>query len=162
MMRRWHSSSMATALSGALALVLLLFPVGLALGVTMGQVATELMCTCGCTMVLDSCTCGTSDQMRAQIQKMIDGGQSKDQILGYYVSQFGEKILSAPTKKGFNLTAWVIPFVSVAAAAAVLYYVVSRWVAPARKREEVVTEQATVPSHNKYRRKLEEELKSLR
>jgi cytochrome c-type biogenesis protein CcmH len=39
-------------------------------------------------------------------------GRSKEQILSYFANKYGEKILSSPTTTGFNLTAWVTPFVA--------------------------------------------------
>jgi cytochrome c-type biogenesis protein CcmH len=41
---------------------------------------------------------------------MIDSGQSEDQIIQSYVAKYGQTVLAAPTKSGFNLTAWAIPF----------------------------------------------------
>jgi len=43
------------------------------------------------------------------------------------VVKYGERILSAPTKQGFNLMAWVLPFVALALGGAVVGVVVKRW-----------------------------------
>ena len=43
---------------------------------------------------------------------MIDNGQSSDQIIQSYVAKYGQTVLAAPTKSGFNLTAWAIPFLA--------------------------------------------------
>ena len=91
------------------------------------EVESGLMCTCGCTMVLTSCQCGTADKMRAKIKSMIAQGKSKDQILTSYVNLFGETVLSAPTKEGFNLTAWITPFFVIGVVGFVLYKAVNRW-----------------------------------
>lgn len=91
------------------------------------DVTNSLMCTCGCSMVLYSCQCGTADNMKADIQQRIDDGQSKDQILGSYVDRYGEVILAAPPKEGFNLSAWVLPFVAIGGAAFLMYVLLKRW-----------------------------------
>ena len=91
------------------------------------EVENNLMCTCGCSMVLTSCQCGTADKMRAKIKSMIAQGKSKDQILASYVNLFGETVLSAPTKEGFNLTAWIIPFLAIGAVGFLLYKAVNKW-----------------------------------
>ncbi len=44
-----------------------------------------------------------------KITELIGQGQNKDQIIAYFVGQYGEKMLAAPAKKGFNLVAWVVP-----------------------------------------------------
>ncbi len=91
------------------------------------EVENSLMCTCGSTMVLSSCQCGTADKMRAKIKAMIAQGMTKDEILASYVKIFGETVLSAPTKEGFNLTAWITPFVVIIIVGFVLYKAVHKW-----------------------------------
>src|SRR3989304_198516 len=90
-------------LAAMLAIVALATPVYAA--VASKDVEKQLMCQCGCTMVVDVCDCETANQMRDKIAELIDQGQDKNQIVAYFVSQHGEKILSAPPKKGFNLVA---------------------------------------------------------
>lgn len=41
---------------------------------------------------------------------MIQAGMTEDQILNAYVAQHGQTVLAAPPARGFNLTAWLIPF----------------------------------------------------
>jgi len=65
--------------------------------------------------------------MKADIQQRIDNGQSKDQILDSYVQRYGDVILAAPPKEGFNLSAWVMPFVAIAGAAFLVYMLLKRW-----------------------------------
>jgi len=91
------------------------------------DVESSLMCTCGSTMVLSNCQCGTADKMRAKIKSMIAQGMSKDEILASYVQIFGETVLSTPTKEGFNLTAWITPFLAIGAVGFLLYKAVFRW-----------------------------------
>ena len=50
------------------------------------EIGANLMCQCGCTMVLSSCDCGTAEQMRGEIRSMIDQGKTKDDILNYYTA----------------------------------------------------------------------------
>ncbi len=88
----------------------------------------ELMCQCGCTMVLYSCDCGTAEQMRGEIRTMLGEGKNSQQILDYYVGKYGEKVLAAPTKQGFNLTAYITPFVAIVLAGGVIFLIVRQWV----------------------------------
>ena len=66
-------------------------------------------------------------------------GETKDQVLSYFVTQYGEKVLAAPTKKGFNLTAWVTPFLAVGAGGTVVYFVLREWIGNRRTRQESET-----------------------
>lgn len=91
-------------------------------------VQQNLMCQCGCSMVLISCECGTAEQLRGEIRTMLGEGKSQQQILDYYVGKYGEKVLSAPTKQGFNLTAYITPFVAILVAGGAIYFVLRQWV----------------------------------
>jgi len=90
-------------------------------------VEQSLVCQCGCTMAVAVCDCGTADEFRKEIRTMMDQGQSNDAILASYVAKYGEKVLTAPTKRGFNLTAWIMPFVALALGAVLLMTLLRRW-----------------------------------
>ncbi len=94
------------------------------------EVRKALMCTCpDCTMVLHTCECGTADQMTASIRGMLDDGLSADAVIQAYVARYGESVLSAPTKKGFNLLAWVVPFAVLGMGSVFVVRLVKRWTA---------------------------------
>lgn len=99
--------------------------------VTVGEITQELACTCGCNMVVSACEaameCSAAGGIKAQVMEKLSQGQSKEEIIGYFVNRFGEKILSAPTKKGFNLTAWIMPFLAILSGGGVLYLTLKRW-----------------------------------
>ena len=58
---------------------------------------------------------------------MIGKGESGAQIIAFYRQKYGEKVLSAPTTEGFNMMAWVMPFLVVVLGGAVIVYTASRW-----------------------------------
>ena len=41
-------------------------------------------------------------------------GSTRTQVLAHFEGKYGEKILSSPTARGFNLTAWIMPFIILA------------------------------------------------
>ena len=100
------------------------------------EVSAGLVCQCGCTMIVNVCTCETADQMRQIISTKLSAGQTPSQIWDYFVSQYGEKVLAAPTKEGFNLTAWVTPFIAIAAGFGFLYLILKEWVFKKPTKEE--------------------------
>lgn len=58
----------------------------------------ELMCTCGaCELVLSNCDCPRASESTALIEKKLSQGQSKEQIIQYFVVQYGKQVLAAPT-----------------------------------------------------------------
>ncbi len=96
--------------------------------VLVDDIGKELVCQCGCTMVVTTCDCGTADVMRKEIKEAIDKGQTKEEILASYAERYGETVLAAPTKKGFNITAWVTPFAAIVGGAGVVYTALRAWV----------------------------------
>ena len=76
-------------------------------GSLLQDLENALMCKCDdkCGKVLINCTCSTSDKTRKNFSKMLDSGLTVEQIIKSQVDEYGETVLSAPTKFGFNLTA---------------------------------------------------------
>ncbi|MBI2950682.1 cytochrome c-type biogenesis protein CcmH, partial [bacterium] len=73
--------------------------------------------------------------------------------------EYGEVVLAAPTKKGFNLTAWILPFVAILAGAGIVRAVVKRWTRPgAQPAHEPASE---AEGDVEYRARVERELKDL-
>jgi len=88
----------------------------------------SLMCYCGCAdLTVRVCTCGTAASIRQEIATRLADGASVEEVLASFVAQHGEKILSAPTKEGFNLLAWIMPFAVLLVATAALIVVIRRW-----------------------------------
>jgi len=90
----------------------------------------KLMCTCGCAQVLLECNhvgCTASDGMRKELTVAMDTNKSDDQILNGFVEKYGMTVLAAPTKSGFNLVAWVTPFVILGLASVLTFWIVRRW-----------------------------------
>ncbi|MBI4786991.1 MAG: cytochrome c-type biogenesis protein CcmH [Chloroflexi bacterium] len=92
------------------------------------EIGTNLMCQCGCTMVLSSCDCGTAEQMRGEIRDLLGQGKSQQQILDYYVGKYGEKVLAAPVAQGFNISAYVTPFAAILLGEGLIALIVRQWV----------------------------------
>jgi cytochrome c-type biogenesis protein CcmH len=92
------------------------------------EVERALMCYCGCAeLTVRACTCGTADAIRAEIDQRLGQGETPQQIVAAFVLRHGEKIRSAPVKSGFDLLAWITPFVALALAGGALVAVVRRW-----------------------------------
>ena len=149
----------AILLAAMLAIVALATPVYAA--VASKDVEKQLMCQCGCTMVVDVCDCETANQMRDKIAELIGQGQDKNQIVAYFVGEYGEKILSAPTKKGFNLVAWVVPFAAVIIGGTALYFILRAWARRGKGCGEEVAAAlpVSVEESEEYRDRLQSELK---
>ncbi|NOY44603.1 MAG: hypothetical protein GXP50_04005 [Deltaproteobacteria bacterium] len=133
-----------------------------ALALTETEVAEGLLCYACPGEPLTADRCRGGDQMRAAIRRMIAEGKTKQEILDYFVQEFGEEILTYPPKRGFNLVAYVGPFVGLLVGAAVAAVVVRRWSSAGRRRSEP-RGSGSPPTRldEKTRRRIEEELSHL-
>jgi cytochrome c-type biogenesis protein CcmH len=93
---------------------------------TLAELERELICpTCQTTLELSNAP--VADRMRAFIRARIAAGDTKSEIKAALVDQFGESVLAAPPKEGFNLLAWVLPLAGAAVALGLLAFALVRW-----------------------------------
>ena len=91
------------------------------------EIAAQLRCpVCQNLSVADSPS-ELANQMRGVIRERLQAGQTQEQIQAYFVEKYGEWVLLAPAKTGFNLLAWGLPFVGVLAGGALVAVLVRRW-----------------------------------
>ncbi len=120
----------------ALALVALLLPLGgpavaaEPTAATQSELETGLTCQCGCGLTVHSCNhvnCPSGIPLKAEIAEQLAAGGSREEILAWFEQKYGEKILSAPTMRGFNLAAWIVPFVVIGVGLLIVAFVLLRW-----------------------------------
>ncbi len=64
-------------------------------------------------------------QMRGIVRDKLADGETEEQIKQFFVERYGPSVLLEPPRRGFNLTAWVVPPL-VAAAGAGLFFLALR------------------------------------
>jgi cytochrome c-type biogenesis protein CcmH len=73
------------------------------------KIAHKLRCpTCQAMSVKES-EAGLSNNMKMKIRDMLKNGKEEKEILQYFEERYGEWILRAPKKEGFNLLLWIAP-----------------------------------------------------
>ena len=119
---------------------------------TSGQeIAEGLTCQCGCGLTVANCNhpnCSFSVPMRERIDTMLAHGKGRAEIISYFRKQYGEKILSAPTTQGFNLLAWMMPFVALLVGGCLVVLMMGRWrggapAPPQSRNRPAIRDQAT-------------------
>ncbi len=130
----------------------------------LADLENALMCTCDdkCGKVLGNCTCDTSDKIRIGFTEQLESGLTVQQIIQEQVAKYGETVLSSPTKTGFNLTAWAMPFVAIVAGGFGIRKIVQTWAG--RKKEADASEkdkETTDSKPGKYSNQLQQELDKL-
>lgn len=90
----------------------------------------EMICVCGCGQILLECNhvgCQASERMRGELKTMLDAGKGDSEIMQEFALKYGNTILAAPTTSGFNLVAWIIPFLVLATATFFAGILIRRW-----------------------------------
>jgi cytochrome c-type biogenesis protein CcmH len=114
----------------ALALVALAFAAPAAACTTprasLASLEGQVMCPT-CHTTLDQSDSAVAGRLRAFIRRRIAACATASQIKRELVDQFGESILAAPPKKGFDLLAWWLPLGGIIVGAAAIAAGVWRW-----------------------------------
>ncbi len=127
-----------------------------ALGKSARELYESIMCPICPAQTIAQSSNETSRQMRDLILKKLRQGESKDEILQYFASRYGERIMAKPKKKGFNLMLWFFPFVFLALVAIVIYFLIRRWSTRVPMETAPRFEEADLAE---YKERVEKELK---
>ena len=92
----------------------------------------QIHCQCGCNLDIYTCrttdfACSVSPAMHADVMGLVAGGYGGQEILAAFKSVYGEKVLMAPVRSGFNLVGYTMPFVALGAGAVVVAVLLRRW-----------------------------------
>lgn len=104
----------------------------------------QMMCVCGCNQVLLECNhvgCSYSTRMRDELVAAVGRGDSDNGVLQSFIQNYGTTVLSAPTKTGFGLMAWIMPYFALVFGILLVAFVVRVW----RKRPLRVAANAPAP-----------------
>lgn len=96
----------------------------------------HIHCQCGCNLDVYTCrttdfSCQVSPAMHKDVLALVAGGYSAPEIIAAFTQVYGDRVLMAPPSSGFDLAAWVTPFVALAAGIALVIVVLRRLRAPA-------------------------------
>ncbi len=121
-----------------------------------------LTCQCSCGLTVHSCNhlqCSFAIPAKEQIAEQLEQGASREAILASFVTRYGEKVLSAPTATGFNLTAWITPFLVILIGAVGIGLIARRWT---KNRSSVQAASSPTPSvpTDPYQERLKKELET--
>ena len=92
----------------------------------------QLHCQCGCNLDVFTCrttdfACSVSPAMHADVMGLVSGGHDAQEILAAFKAVYGEKVLMAPVRSGFNLVGYTMPFVALGAGAVIVAALLKRW-----------------------------------
>lgn len=130
------------------------------------KINSSLACQCGCGLLVSVCTMDgcMCEGVRKQVGTLLDEGRTEKEIKQTMVSIYGKQILAAPPKSGFDLSAYILPFVFLVLGGSLVYAIATRWIAVGsderKKREDRLTE-GSDGTDVKHQAQIEQELRDM-
>jgi cytochrome c-type biogenesis protein CcmH len=122
------------------------------------RVAKQLYCPVCPNTPLDVCETKACEDWRAQIRDQLSQGWTDQQVIEYFVAQYGERVLAEPQRKGFTSLVWFLPLIVVLVGLGIVYEVLRNW----RKQKPVaVLTQPTPEIPEAILRKIEREIQQM-
>lgn len=89
----------------------------------------RIRCQCGCTLDVFTCrttdfSCQVSPAMHRDIMSLVEGGYDEREIVNAFVAVYGEAVLMAPPRTGFNIVGYVLPGIGIAVGAVLLAVII--------------------------------------
>jgi len=94
------------------------------------EIGHQMMCICGCNQILLECNhvgCPASDGMRNELMAAVGRGDSDSLVEQSFVQKYGPTVLAAPTTRGFDRAAYIIPFVALILGFGLIVLVICAW-----------------------------------
>jgi len=125
------------------------------------DVASQLKClVCQGESVADS-PATLSLQMRGVIRQQLQSGKSEQEVIQYFVSRYGDRILLSPPWQGLTLLTWLVPIALMIGGVLLLFVVLRSWQSNSDKQPiEDRAESLNIDEKELayYQRQIEEEL----
>jgi len=123
------------------------------------QLEAKLMAPCCWAQQVSLHQSPAADEIKQTIRTLLAEGKTSEQILDFYVEQYGDRILAEPPARGFSRLIYVAPWVFLVASVGLVIVVIRRLraVSPAPARTERA---AASPSEDEADR-IDEELRNL-
>ena len=153
----------ATAIISSIWLyTLLISPPSQTLDQRVHDVASQLKClVCQGESVADS-PATLSLQMRGVIRQQLQSGKSEQQVIQYFVSRYGDRILLSPPWQGLTLLAWLVPIALMLGGIILIFVVLRSWQTYSGKEPDNADRVESVNIGEKelayYQRQIEQEL----
>jgi cytochrome c-type biogenesis protein CcmH len=122
-------------------------------------IAKQLYCPVCPNTPLDVCETQACKDWRAQIRDQLAAGWSEERIIDYFVTQYGERVLAEPGRKGFTSLVWVLPVIAVLLGLAVVWQVLRSW--RSRQDLQVETSISTPQVSPEILKRIEQELQEM-
>jgi len=128
------------------------------------DMSANMACLCGCGTTIKTCphpSCSFAIPLRKELKALIASNLSSAEVIAKLVSSRGEAVLAKPTFTGFNIMAWVTPFIVMAIVGFGIFVMIRNWSAGKSKNgDKQEPAKKTVDEDDPYLKKMREELGS--
>lgn len=94
------------------------------------QIASSLRCPVCLNLSIEDSSSELARDMKRQIRRRLERGESAEEIRAYFVERYGEWILMEPEPEGMNLLLWILPALAVLGGVGLVVALVRRWTRP--------------------------------
>lgn len=123
------------------------------------RLSSQLYCPVCENVPLDVCPTAACERWRAQVRTLLEDGASDQEVINYFVEQFGQRVVGFPQDPTLAFLAVFVPAVAAVIGLSLASWYVVRW----RRNNHLLQQQAApgeaVPDD--YRSRLERELRNL-
>jgi len=107
------------------------------------RIGHQVICMCGCNQVLLECNhlgCPYLSRMKQELTAAVEREDSDSAITQFFVQTYGTLVLAAPTNRGFNRVAWLMPYLALLVGITLVVLIVWMW------RKRPIATHASVPA----------------
>ena len=127
------------------------------------DLCSNMSCLCGCGTTIKTCpheNCGFAIPVRQEVRESVVSGLSREEVIAKLVSLKGEAIMASPSFKGFNIFAWITPFLAILVVGLLIVLVLKTWTKRITSKSSVAIAGGK-DVNDPYADKLKEELRNL-
>jgi cytochrome c-type biogenesis protein CcmH len=109
------------------------------------RVAKKLYCPVCPNTPLDVCTTQACKDWRAQIRDQLSSGWTDQQVMDYFVRQYGERVLAEPERGGFSSLVWMLPVLVALLGLILVWLILKSWHTSQKARPAAVLQTISIP-----------------
>lgn len=109
------------------------------------EVALSLRCPVCQNNSIEESPSLLAQDMKREVRQRLAAGESPDDIRRYFISRYGEWVLTKPRAAGVNLSVWLLPVVALLAGGVIVWSAVRRWVRQGDEARRRASQPAAAP-----------------
>ena len=120
------------------------------------EVASHMYCPVCENEPLDACYNTTCIQWKAEIRRRLEAGQSREEIMSFFVTTYGEHVVGVPQNPVLKILSYFAPILGVIIALGIAFITFQRWQKNAPKAQIATTNPST--ENDSYRSQIERDV----